>query len=230
MISLYITTLAMGFFGSLHCVGMCGGITIAINQAIAPEKQLRLTFLYQLFRIVSYAFLGLLFAFVGSFLQSIQVPILNILSGVFMILLGLYLMHIKAPLIVLEKLGHKAWRLIKPIQQKLLPINSNGQAIGVGLLWGLLPCGLVYSALVVSASSGSAIHGLISMLFFGIGTLPMMISVGLISQNLISKFNNINFRRFIGVLFIIWGLFFIYSAANHQHATTHKEHHSHHQH
>lgn len=230
---LYITAFSMGLFGSLHCLGMCGGISVAFNNATAPEQLVRLSFIHQSFRIISYAILGAISALLGSLLIGVKIPILTILSGVFMLFFGLYLINISTPLLGLEKIGHRLWVKLAPVQKRFIPIKSAKQAMAVGLLWGLLPCGLVYSALALSISSAQPLEGAIVMLFFGLGTLPMMLSVGLSSQKLVAKIRQPWLRNIAAIVFIIWGAYFIYSALANKHAEhapsqSQHEHHMHH--
>ncbi len=231
MNSLYITAFSMGLFGSLHCIGMCGGITIAFNQAVTKEKTLQLTFIYQFFRIISYSILGAISASLGYLLSDVKLPILTILSGLFMIFLGLYLLNIGGPLLSLEKFGHKIWKKIQPLQRSLLPMRNGVQAMSIGLLWGFLPCGLVYSALVLAITSASPLEGFVTMLCFGLGTLPMLMSIGLASQKILTTIKKPLFIRIAAVIFIAWGAFYIYSAlsAQHQHHSEQtSQHHQHH--
>ncbi|WP_251358167.1 sulfite exporter TauE/SafE family protein [Kangiella sp. TOML190] len=239
MNSLYWTAFAMGLFGSLHCLGMCGGITVAFNQAIDTNKATNLAFTYQFFRIVSYALLGAISATFGYLFTDLKVPILPLLSGLFMIFLGIYLLNIHGPLQLLEKLGYRIWRKVQPLQKTFLPISKSYQAMAIGLLWGLLPCGLVYGALALAVSSGSPLAGFTTMLCFGLGTLPMMLSVGLVSKKLLSFLQQPWLRNLAAALFIAWGGYFIYSALAdpHQHDHSHdakqqeqtpKEHHHQH--
>ncbi len=225
----------MGFIGSLHCVGMCGGITVAFNQAVHQEKQLQLSFTYQFFRIISYAILGALVAVFGALFTKASFPVLPILSGIFMILLGFYLVSFSAPLLGLEKLGHKLWKRVQPIQRSFLPVQTFSQATIIGLLWGLLPCGLVYSALALAVSSGSAIEGFIVMLCFGVGTLPMLLSVGMASQKLLSFAKKQWVKNIAAMIFILLGIYYIYSALAQDHShhqrngqTIQQQDHSHH--
>ncbi len=218
MFHLYITAFAMGLFGSLHCVGMCGGITIAFNQTTNKNKQLQLGLIYQLFRVISYSILGALSAVLGFAILSVKLPILPILSGVFMILLGLYLINISSPLLALEKIGYKIWNKIRPIQASFLPIDSTPKAIVIGLLWGFLPCGLVYSALALAISSADPVQGFIVMLCFGLGTLPMMYAMGVSSHKVVNYFKSNWIKNSIALFFIIMGAFYIWSAFSQDHS------------
>lgn len=213
--SLLIAALAMGFFGSPHCLGMCGGIVAAFGismKNLTPAKRKTLIATYHLGRLLSYMALGVLATIVGStviapFLTNNALP--RILLGGALIFAALLMLGVPF-LTRLEKLGLGLWNKLAPVRQKVLPIDSIPKALGAGILWGLLPCGLVYGALVmavsVSAAQISPLSGSAFMLFFGLGTLPMLIATDTMIvwlQKTVSKFN---LRKFSGALMLISGL------------------------
>ena len=102
----------------------------------------------------------------------------KLFAAAFMIALGLYLADWWRGLALLEKLGMKLWRHIQPLAQRLFPIDNPPQAFLLGLLWGWLPCGLVYSVVAWSLTAGSALDGAKLMLGFGLGTLPALLIAG----------------------------------------------------
>jgi sulfite exporter TauE/SafE len=177
---------AMGLLGGVHCMGMCGGIVGAISlsqpgaepQAFWP-RQLG----YNLGRIASYAVAGMLVGGLGTLLAAASgfheaQRLLMALAGVFMLLIGLHLggwLHLLGPL---ERAGGLLWKRIEPLGRGLLPVRSARQAFMLGLVWGWLPCGLVYSALIWALSAGGALQGGLLMLAFGLGTLPNLLLMG----------------------------------------------------
>ena len=202
----------MGLLGSSHCMGMCGGMTVALSSGCDPKRQASLSLIYQFFRVCSYAILGAIVgAFGGVMSQWTDFPILMLVASILLIMMGLYLMGQWNLLTLLEKQGGKLWKFIQPIQQKFLPIRKASQAISIGLLWGLLPCGLVYSALAMSAASGGALNGLVTMLAFGLGTMPALYVTGLFAKHLIQFFRKPWLRVAIGLIFIAWGSYQIYT-------------------
>lgn len=233
-----VSAFAMGFLGSTHCIGMCGGLTVALNTGTAKEKSLRLSFTYQIFRVLSYGILGALAGGLGYlFSKWTNFPVLIVLGGIMLIMMGFYLLSWQNLLIYFEKIGRKLWKKVSPVQSHFLPIKKFHQAAVVGLLWGLLPCGLVYSALAMASTSGTAVGGFTSMVAFGLGTLPAMFAVGVFSNKLVNFFRNPKVRAVFGLLFILWGSFYIYQAVTkmsngqvgHQHHQTQTEmDHSHH--
>jgi sulfite exporter TauE/SafE len=95
-----------------------------------------------------------------------------------MIAVGLYVAGLGRALRWIERIGQPVWKTIAPIARRLVPISTSSQAFGLGLLWGWLPCGLVYAAIAAAVTSGSAIGGAATMIAFGLGTLPMLLAMG----------------------------------------------------
>ncbi|NQY63783.1 MAG: sulfite exporter TauE/SafE family protein [Alteromonadaceae bacterium] len=216
----------IGLLGSGHCIGMCGGITTMLTSALPRENLLdsaspakyslnkysniRLAACYNFGRITSYAFIGAIVGFTGSIAaKNIGVPLagLRLLAGIFLILLGLYLGQWLMWLSKVERIGKILWKTISPYSKKLIPVNSPQKAIGLGLLWGWLPCGLVYSTLTWSLASGNALSGAAIMACFGLGTLPalMTMSIGAV------KFKELViqplFRKTMAICIIFYGIY-----------------------
>ena len=142
-----------------------------------------------------------------------QLPVrivLFVLANLMLVALGLYLMGVSRALAFSERLGQRLWRHLQPLSRRFLPARSVAQAFPLGLLWGWLPCGLVYSALVTAMTSGSALHGAGMMLAFGLGTLPNLLLAGLLAVRLKAYAANRVLRTVAGLLvlaFGLWGLF-----------------------
>ncbi|AOE50596.1 sulfite exporter TauE/SafE family protein [Kangiella sediminilitoris] len=211
----WLPAFMMGLLGSSHCLGMCGGLTVALSSGCEPQKQALLSLVYQLFRIVSYAILGTIVGSLGAVITRwTDFPILLFLAGFLLIMMGLYLMGQWSLLTYLEKQGGRLWKILQPLQKRFLPLRRVSQAIPIGLLWGLLPCGLVYSALAMAAASGGAAQGTVTMLAFGLGTLPALYVTGLFAKQLIHFFRRQVVRSLIGVIFILWGSFQLYNVSS----------------
>ena len=132
-----------------------------------------------------------------------------------MLLMGLYISGWWMGLSRLEKAGAVLWRYINPVASKLLPVSTFSQAFLLGSLWGWLPCGLVYSVLVWSVSTGSAVEGALLMLSFGAGTLPNLMAMGLFANKLKAFVQQQGVRYFAGgmiICFALWNLWLVYSA------------------
>ncbi len=165
-----LAAFVVGLLGVGHCAGMCGGIIGALTFGL-PEK-IRADFAstlpyqlgYNLGRITSYTVAGGIMGGLGMLLAEF-VPIyiaqqaLLVIAGLFMIFLGLYLGGWWLGLSRIEKLGGGLWQRIEPYARKLLPVHTPGQAWLLGLVWGWIPCGLVYSMLVWTVSCGQCTQG-----------------------------------------------------------------------
>ena len=141
----------------------------------------------------------------------------------FMIALGLYLANWWRGLAVLEKLGHKLWRHIQPLSKRLFPIRTPFQAYLLGLLWGWLPCGLVYAVVAWSLTTGNAYAGAILMLGFGLGTLPAMLIAGKVFSLLKDWVKSPLVRTSAGVMIIAFGLYNGYTGFKSQHHHQHTD-------
>lgn len=241
-VALLVPALAMGFLGSPHCMGMCGGIVAAFGisiKGLSPQKRALLIGSYHVGRLVSYMGLGLIATLFGEhilapFLTDNAVP--RIVLGLAIIFASLLMLGVPF-LTRLEKLGLWLWNALAPIRQKVLPMNSVPKALSAGLLWGLLPCGLVYGALVMavslSATSDVSGMGVLFMLAFGIGTLPMLVLSGAMLSWLQAKVKAFNLRKFSGAIMLVSGLFIMLSPTVMHHLHGHGEHghgqHAHHE-
>ncbi|MDK4689289.1 sulfite exporter TauE/SafE family protein [Kingella negevensis] len=185
-----LTLFLLGFFGGTHCVGMCGGLSTVFALQLPPHiRRIWLIILMNLGRICSYVLVGMLMGAlsqIGSFLvhtHALQVG-LFVCANVLLLMMGLYLAGILAWAAKIEGLGKPIWRSVQPCLNRLLPIRSVPACFGVGLLWGWLPCGLVYNASLYALGSGSAWKGGLYLLAFGLGTLPNLLAAGLFAAQL----------------------------------------------
>jgi len=209
-LSLPGAAVVMGLFGSAHCFGMCAGISglIAVNIEVASlRSQLPLALAYNTGRIISYALLGAAVGALGSGMVSavpdVAAPV-RLASGVLIVFVGLQLAFNWRVLAPLETAGSQLWRRIAPAARGLLPVRTSRQAVGLGLIWGWLPCGLVYSVLLVAAATASPLRGLAVMIAFGLGTMPAMIATGLGASRL-ARFMNRN-RLGAGLMIALLGV------------------------
>jgi len=211
----YITAFLVGLFGGVHCVGMCGGIMGALTFGLEEkktdgEKLWPYLVAYNLARILSYTLAGMVIGGVSAVtldlisLNNIQNYLL-IVAGVFMILLGLYLANWWRILVYVEQAGSVIWKKVQPLGQHLLPVKTLKQAFTLGLIWGWLPCGLVYSVLIWALASSSALQGGLLMLCFGLGTLPNLMAMGLFASSLKKFFQKKSMRIFAGVMVMLFG-------------------------
>ncbi|MDM8565176.1 sulfite exporter TauE/SafE family protein [Candidatus Halobeggiatoa sp. HSG11] len=215
-----------GLVGSTHCVGMCGGIvgilTMSLSNNVRQSYLRLIPYLlgYNLGRITSYVVAGILVGFLGGqFTQwlpfSNPSTVAKWISGLFMIALGLYIGAWWQILTILERAGTSIWNKIKPFGEKFLPVQNPLQALGLGLVWGWLPCGLVYAVLSFAFASKNAWDGGLLMLAFGLGTLPMLLTIGAAAQWITKLSQNIIVRRIAGMIIISFGLMMLFMPHHH---------------
>ena len=223
MDSMLITALMVGFLGGLHCLGMCGGVVGALTFSLEPKVQacwwrmLPYQLAYNIGRISSYMVIGALFGFLGAMLGSLATFLpaqqaLQFVAGLFMIALGLYLGGWWFGIVAIERLGQKFWSRLTPYAKKITPVKTIRHAWLYGLLWGWLPCGLVYSMLIMAMSAGSALEGALVMMAFGLGTLPNLLLMGVFAFYFTKISRNPWVRKIAGLSVIGMGAWQVYLA------------------
>lgn len=206
----FIALFLVGLLGGAHCVGMCGGIVGALVMGAPARWSMLLA--YNAGRILSYGVAGAIAGALGAASLGLegQVParlILYLLANVMLIALGFYLLGVTQALAFTERAGQKLWRFLQPLTRRFLPARTVGQAFPLGLLWGWLPCGLVYSALASALSAGSAQRGALLMLAFGLGTLPNLLLAGILLARLNEFVRRPVVRMVSGLLVLGFGLY-----------------------
>jgi len=206
----FVSALLIGLAGGVHCVGMCGGIVGAFAYAVPKNAaMLPYTLAYNFGRVTSYIIAGSISGWAGYlFAQQINqgIVILQFMSGVFLFLLGLYVAGWWLGLSKIEKVGSKFWQVIRPWSKKLLPFRSPFHALPYGMIWGWLPCGLVYSVLTWSLASGSALQGATIMAGFGLGTLPIMILMASGFDKIQQLIQNPKAKILMGLLLMVFAI------------------------
>ncbi|MFC2502866.1 MAG: sulfite exporter TauE/SafE family protein [Cardiobacterium sp.] len=203
-----LTAFATGLAGSAHCVAMCGGISVSLGLGSMKKRLLPV---YHGGRLASYATLGLVF---GCLLPLIGVRdyspawamALRLASALVMFAIGLQIALGINLLRRLERYGSRLWQPLAGFVQTLLPVRTGSDALLLGFLWGLLPCGLIYSALALAVVSGNPLHAALVMLAFGAGTLPAMLLLGVFSGTLVQSFTRDSSRIFLGTLVMVTAL------------------------
>ena len=177
---------------------------------------------YNTGRLASYAAAGALAATLAATLAGqldklVMISALQVggywLANLMLVMLGLYLTGSWRGLEMLEAAGQHLWRRLRPAMRWLLPLDSPLKMLGLGLLWGWLPCGMVYSMLVTAMVSGSALSGAAVMLAFGLGTLPMVMALGLMGEHLRGALRLPLVRRGAGLVVLGFGLLGLVRAA-----------------
>jgi hypothetical protein len=204
----------VGLLGGVHCVGMCGGIVGALSLGMPGSAPTRwpVQFGYNLGRISSYTLAGAIAGGLGYFFSGLlpvqqAQQVLLVVAGIFMILLGMYLAGWWNLLLRLEQAGGWLWRRIEPLGRGLLPVRDARHALLLGMLWGWLPCGLVYSVLIWSVSAGGVLQGAGLMLAFGLGTLPNLLLMGATASQLQRFVRKPWVRQLAGGLIVLFGVY-----------------------
>ena len=205
----------LGLVGSLHCIGMCGPLALAVP---VPQNNLWRkaagTLVYNLGRMSTYAFMGLLLGLAGQGIAQAFNGAQNKVSIILGILILVYVIIPRdytgnSPI---ARASNNFFNVLREKMGKLFFRKSGSSLFIIGLLNGLLPCGMVYLALASSIATGTALKGMTFMAFFGAGTLPAMMSITLFG-NLLPAGMRLQFRRmvpyflaFIGTILILRGL------------------------
>jgi sulfite exporter TauE/SafE len=186
---LLVSATLMGLLGSTHCVAMCGGVVavgcgaLPIARRGRPLAHVPYTLAYNAGRIASYACAGALAGLLGSTLASFGFAeraflALRVVAAALMVAVGLYLAGFVKVLRWAERAGEPVWRRVAPLARRFVPVRTPGHALLLGLMWGWMPCGLVYAALGSATTTGSALGGAATMAAFGVGTLPTLLAMG----------------------------------------------------
>ena len=209
----YTSAFLLGLFSTIHCVGMCGGIIGALSLSLPVEirnskpRMLMFVTTYNIGRIVSYSLAGLVAGAIGTgVLASVGFDqghaVLRVIGVAMMVAIGLYLAGWLPQLALIEKIGVPVWKKLEPVGRSLLPVASLPKALAYGLIWGWLPCGLVYFVLVWALTAGNAIQGALTMLAFGVGTLPTLLATGFMTSWLTRFARSSTARQVVGLLII----------------------------
>jgi sulfite exporter TauE/SafE len=209
----YTSAFLLGLFSTIHCVGMCGGIIGALSLSLPLEirnnKPRMLTFItaYNIGRILSYSLAGLVAGAIGTgVLASAGFDqghaVLRAIGVAMMVAIGLYLAGWLPQLAIVEKIGVPVWKKLEPVGRKLLPVATLPKALAYGLIWGWLPCGLVYFVLLWALTAGNAVQGGLTMLAFGVGTLPTLLATGFMTSWLTRFARSSTARQVVGLLII----------------------------
>ena len=196
------TAFLLGFVGSAHCAGMCGPLALALPGAVGVRtKFIAGRLLYNLGRIVTYSLMGALFGLLGHgfVIAGLQRWVSLTLGAV--ILIGLVVSPRFANAVPVA--GVVGW--LKSSLGKLFQRRALSSQFGIGLLNGLLPCGLVYVACAGATASENFLRGVEYMAAFGLGTLPIMLAISLLGQKLQLQLR-FKLQRLIPVSLAIVGL------------------------
>jgi sulfite exporter TauE/SafE len=210
---LALTTGVLGGFG--HCIGMCGPLVVsyALVRATRPQPifiRMAPHLLYNMGRITTYGFIGGIMGLSGSFvnvagrLAGIQ-NVVAVVAGVMMIFMGLSIAGVGSTTAWIEKHNLSVLRTA----QRVLASSSMLRYYPLGLLLGLLPCGLSYTVFIASAGTGGLFPGMLTALLFGLGTLPALLVFGAVMSSLSAALRGRIYRT-SGVIVMIMGIYFLF--------------------
>lgn len=177
---------------------------------------------YNLGRLSSYALAGALAGGIAAgLLRGADVlgwlapaqTLAYVITNLVLVLLGLYLTQWWTGMSRMEQLGSGLWARLRPHAARLVPVDTPAKALLLGSLWGWLPCGMVYSALLTALMAGSAVQGALTMLAFGVGTLPVLLVAGLSGARLRQLAARPVVRRVAGVIVLAFGILGLLRAA-----------------
>ena len=206
----------IGLLGAGHCIGMCGGISAALGFGAQTGKT-HLLLSYHAGRVSAYALAGCAIGAVGLWGREYLTlgPGLRLAAGIMLVLMGLYMAGWWRVLVRLEQAGGYFWRLIRPLGARLLPVRHFRQGYLLGFVWGGLPCGLVYSALVYAATAAEPLQSGAMMAAFGVGTTPAVLFSGAFSGRLKALLQKQGFRTGMACLLIGFGVWTLWNASQH---------------
>lgn len=221
----YLVALLMGMFSALHCLGMCGSIigslTLSLKREIRENKQQLLPFVasYNSGRVFSYTIAGFLAGLAEEVLSSPLGEghghrVLQILSALVMLGAGLHVAGWFPRFAYIEKIGIVVWRTIEPYGRRLVPVETLPKAFVFGMVWGWLPCGLVYTALALAATTGDVVRSTFTMLAFGLGTMPAVMGVGIMTSWMVRVSSMKAFRQLAGITLILLALMAAFPGVN----------------
>jgi sulfite exporter TauE/SafE len=213
----FLAVFLIGLLGGVHCLGMCGGIVGALSLQTAQGAKWPLHLAYNLGRITTYTLLGAVLGWLGAIGGMLEgvLPVqltLYVLANLMLVAMGLYFLGQTRWLAPFERAGHRLWRWVQPATRRFLPVRSVAQAFPLGLLWGFLPCGLVYSVLATALLAGDGVRGAGVMLAFGLGTLPNLLAAGLLLRRFRDVAGHPWVRRAAGLLVVAFGLLGLWRA------------------
>ena len=206
----------LGLVSQLHCIGMCGGVVGALTLALDPaalasRSRYGFALAYNGGRISSYAIAGLALGALGAAgIRWLPGPagraLLAVIAGLALVAAGFSIVSGRGPAAWLEQHAGGLWNVVRRPGHRLLPIRTRRHAWLFGMLWGWLPCALVYSTLVFASASASSWRGAAIMAAFGLGTAPAMLVAGIAGAQFKQRADLRGLRRLGGVVLIVAGL------------------------
>lgn len=194
-----LSMFAAGLASGVHCVAMCGGIVAAFDTRVAIPDSRRVIVIrekavwgkrlaFNIGRISTYSAAGAAAGSLGAAAYAAGVlpaqESLQVAAYAMLVVIGLYLAGADRLLSNIEALGLPLWRRLQPLASRLLPARTLPRSYAAGIVWGWLPCAMVYAALGAATFSGGAVRGALGMAAFGLGTLPFLLAAGWLAARL----------------------------------------------
>ena len=208
-----LTCSFIGLLSGAHCAGRCSGMIGAINSSLRPYSGRRPLWLgLSLGRLAGYAVGGAIAGSLGWSLLQIAAPALyprqfmDAVAGLMLVLMGVSIAGRPAAVAWTERPGRRLWTWLQPVWRRYLPPNTLTRAFKAGLLWGWLPCGLVYCVAISALASTTPQQGALIMFAFGVGTLPNVLAIAWLSGRWRHHFQNPRIRLLSGVLIMLAGI------------------------
>lgn len=180
-----VAAFSAGLLGGVHCAAMCGGI-VSLTCSPGPDGKVRhplFPLAYNTGRIASYTVAGALAGAAGQAGIALRggmlaQHLLMFLMGLTLVVVALNVAGVRPVTRGIEAAGAALWRQMQPLSHRFLPVTTPWQALGLGAVWGWLPCGMVYAVLLMALASGKAVEGALILAAFGLGTLPNLLAIG----------------------------------------------------
>jgi uncharacterized protein len=226
-LTLLISAVLMGLMGAGHCATMCGPITLAlaardkkvipINNATVREKMSLQPIAMHVGRVFTYAVLGaLVAAFSATATNFLRNEVLQtawlLLPNLLLLFSALYLMGFHSAYAPIEGAGQGVWRQLDSVRSWATARGGIGGDVIRGAVWGMVPCGMIYSALGLAVLAAQPLDGAIVMAAFGASTLPVLTAIGMLSQTAVKRLQSTVTRRWFGgamLLLVLWNLYLL---------------------
>lgn len=212
--AIMLSALVLGLMGSFHCVGMCGPIVLALPlHGNNIQQKIFGGLLYNTGRTLTYAAMGAVFGLLGQGLRMVGFQqVVSVIMGIVMVVSVIFPALFRSQY-DLQKSSFKLIGKLKKTLAEMFSVRSFQSLFFIGLLNGLLPCGLVYIALAGALATGNVVMGIWYMVLFGLGTIPMLLALG-VAGNLVSSRIRQRINRLIPIMVVIVGVFFILRGLN----------------
>lgn len=233
LVPVLATAFLAGLLGAGHCFGMCGGIAGGLGALSSGRNAWLSAVLFNFGRVLSYSLLGGIAALVlGAAGEALSVPAwsrwLRVVTALLIALVGLRFLFDWKGIAQIEKAGAGLWRRMTPLVRRAASHPGLAGRLALGLCWGFLPCGMVYTVLLTAISTGGFGSGFLTMLAFGAGTLPALLGMTLWAPALSGFLQERTTRRLVGLgllLVAAWTLFVLFGMGSGGMGAGHQHHH-----